>query len=450
MNRNLSNHAIARIGLGCLASLLLAAPDVSAVEPEVRLSFKFILNGSGNRPATGNINTDAEINAQVARANQILSSYVSELRLEATEILEVEGQSGFYLFDAEAADRDVIRLAATSNPGTFHWRNNAINVYITGSSDTAISKFPPNNDIIILCQGIFDTTLAHEVGHSLNLIHTHDGDSCSDTLQDDPDWDRNDIAQNAYGKNYNQLNASQKARVDNTWGNLMSYHDPDNRSVLTSCQMDRMSARAYSDRTWLLNRIPTYVRAGAPQVPFFDMGSWAFPYPSIQAALNAGEVKNRVLVMMQGTHPDPSSNINVSTRMVTRRGTSAIRELKPPYRLPYNVEASNNRTVRTAVQRAQLAFKEGNEKSALAALQEAAQAASGPEKDALELEIGQRLEAMKRYTDAATIYSKVGARTDQPALRTKVLRKVESLERRETQRLRNPTPDEARDVEADR
>jgi hypothetical protein len=424
----------ARAGLGWLVVCLLAAVSAPAAEPGVRLSFKFILNASGNRPGTGNVNTDAEIAAQVLRGNEIFANFISEFRFLNVEVLDVSGQSAYYLNDASEASRDAIRNAALANPGAFFWRNNAINVYITGASDSAISKFPPDNDIIILCQGIYDPTLAHEVGHSLNLLHTHqDGgaDGCSDTLADNSDWTtRDQIAQNSYGLNYNQLNAGQQALVDNTWGNLMSYHDPDNRSILTPCQLDRESAQGYTDRTWLLNQIPTYVRVGAPIVPLVDMGSWAFPYPTIQDALNAGEINSRAVILLNGIHANPASVITTDTDLIPRRGTATIQDEKPLYHLPYNLEDSTNAAVRQAVVRAQQLDKKGDGTNALAALKQALQAAGGRERDALVLEIAQRLSAEKQFSEAETYYVKLALEADQPALRNKAQSKANAMQAR--------------------
>jgi hypothetical protein len=449
MKQRFNSMRAARAGLWWLVAILLAADSVPAAEPGVRLSFKFILNASGNRPGTGNINTDVEINDQVTRGNEIFANFISEFRFQNIEILDVSGQSAYYLNDASATSRDEIRNAALANPGAFFWRNNAINVYITGASDSAISKFPPDNDIIILCQGIFDPTLAHEVGHSLNLLHTHqDGgaDGCSDTLPDNEDWTRDQIAQNSYGLNYSQLNAAQQTLVDNTWGNLMSYHDPDNRSILTPCQMDRESAQGYTDRTWLLNQIPTYVRSGAPIVPLVDMGSWAFPYPTIQDALNAGEINNRAVILLNGNHANPASVITTDTDIIPRRGTATIQDEKPLYHLPYNLEDSTNAAIRQAVIRAQQFDKSADGTNALASLIQAAKIATGRERDVLNLEIAQRLSAEKRFKEAETWFSRLALEADQPALRNKAEKKAQAMKTKQAQLERaTRTPEQGQD-----
>jgi len=421
----------ARCAAGVLVALILLSQPAPALEVPVRMSVKFILNGSGNRPATGEFNTDAEVNTQVDRANLIYANRGSEFRHQLLEIVDVSGASQYYLSDTD--DRDAIRNAAQADPVTYGWRTDAVNVYVTAANASARADFPPNNNIVIMCQSIFDTTLAHEFGHILNLYHTHSGsETCSDTLPDDPDWTRDGISQNAYGLNYNQLSAGQKLLVDNTWGNLMSYHDGDNRSVLTSCQMDRESAQGYSDRTWLLSKIPVYIDNGAGGTM---SGSWNQPFQTVQGAINANALNNRVMVLKAGTHVDPASSIITDTDIITRRGTSYVRDGRPDYDLTYNVEDSTNAAVRSAVVRAQQLDRQGDTNGALAALLEATRSAQGREKDALQLEIGQRLRDQGQFVKAAGYFEKVAQEADQPGLRDRSLKKADKMKQKEQKRL---------------
>lgn len=400
-----------------LVALFAMSVGIQANEVPVRLSVKFILNSSGNRPPTGEFNTDAEINAQIDTANEIYKAMGSEFKHTVTEILEVSGASGYYTADTD--DRDAIRNSAMANPAQYHWRNNAVNVYITSANASAIADFPPDNNIVIMCQSIFDTTLGHEIGHIMNLKHTHQlpTDNCADTLPDDEDWTRDQIAQNSYSLNYSQLNASQQQLVDNTWGNLMSYHSGDNRYLVTADQADRESAQGYADRSWLLSKTPVYVRVGASTLPFIDMGSWSFPYPTVQAAMDAGEVNNRALVLLAGTHADPTGVIDTNTDLIPRRGNARLQCKKPDYDLPYNVEDSTNSTVAAAVVRAQNLTREGDADGALAALKEAAALAKGRERHVLELEIAQRLRDSGQFEESETYFNKVAQETEQPGLK---------------------------------
>jgi hypothetical protein len=405
----------------------------------VRVSVKFILNSSGNRSATGSINTDAEVQAQFARSSQIFSRFISEIRLHEVEILEVSGQSAYYDNNASEASRDEIRNAALANPAAFFWRNNAVNLYITGASASAIADFPPDNNIVIMCQGSFDSTMAHELGHILNLIHTHEtccggGDNCSDTLVDDEDWNKDQIANNAYGLTYASCSVGQKFNVDMTFSNLMSYHDPDNRSMISPCQMDRESTQLYTDRNFYAGKIPVYVQAGYGGA---QAGSFTQPYATIQGAINAGVLNNRVMVLKTGSHGQPSSVISTRTDVVTRRGTSHIQEKAPEYDLPYDLENSKNAAVRSAILRVQQSDRQKNAGAALAALQEAENAATGREKHSIQLELAQRTRDAQRFEEAEQWFQKIADATEQPGLKKHALRRVDKMKE---QRASRPKP----------
>ena len=403
-----------------LLGFAITGTALGAVVPSVpiRLSFKFILNVDGNRPSTGNLNTDEEVEAQVTRGNQILAAFISELRFETLEIVDLAGVSQWYL--AGIDDLGALRDAATGNPTLYRYRNDAINIYITATNQSAIAYYPPNNQMIMCCQGSWQTTVAHEAGHSLNLAHTHDDDHCSDTLPDNESWDQNGIATNAFGLPYSQLTPSQQSQVNFVWHNLMSYHEPNNRSMISPCQMDRQSDQSYNDRNWLLSRIPTYVEAGATTWPWpADMGSWGTPDPTIQAAIDADEVSHRVVVLKAGNHPAAASALSTDTTVVTRSGASVCREVQPSYDLRYDIENSTNAAVRSAVVRAQEFDRQKNVPGVIASLLEAEKHATGREADAIRLELGQRYRDRRNFEEATAWFQRAAERADQPALKAR-------------------------------
>jgi len=413
-----------------LAGLVTADP-MCAQQVPVRLSFKFILNASGNRPATGNINTDAEINAQIDRGNAIFSRFISEFRLQNVEIVDVAGISQWYNADASNADRDNLRAAAQAAPATYHWRTDAVNVYISASGATGISDFTPNNNIILVGQGSWDTTVAHEAGHILNLLHTHETccyanyDGCDDTLPDDSSWSSHDqMAMFSYGVVYTSLNAAQKALVDMTWGNLMSYHDPNNRSMLSSCQMDRQSTEAYNDRNWILSRIPVYVDAGYGGT---HSGSFTQPYQTVQQAISAGGLNGNVMVLETGTYAHPAGTVGTRTDAIARKGTCTIHDAPPTYSLPYRVEESTNAAVRKAVVLAQEADRRGDLAGVISNLQAAELHAVGREQTVIQLELAQRFRDSGRTNEAALYFKNVSLGTDQLELKTVALDKLNQL-----------------------
>jgi len=413
--------------LGLLLALALPAQLAWSLELPVRVSVNFILNSSGNRPATGSINTDAEVNAQVERANEILKENSTEYKFHLLGINEVSGQSAYYGLDSTSANRDAIRSAAQANPSTWHWRTDAINMYINGGTGSAISDFPPDNNIVLFNQNIWDMTMMHEVGHSVYLYHTHQGpsDYCADTLPDNEYWNRDEIASNSYGVVYAGCTPAQQALVDNTWENLMSYHDGDNRHIITPQQGDRVSDLTYDD-LWMLTDTPVYIKSA--EWPTGANGSWDNPYATIQAAINAGQDNNRTLVLMSsGLHLSPYSVLTNNTKLITRRGTSIIEEMPPPYELRHDLENSTNNAVAQAVEEAQTQTRAGDEEGSLAAIRRAAELAKGKERHALLIEIGDRLKAKDEFDEAETFYSLAAAESDQPDLKKRFERKAKKM-----------------------
>jgi hypothetical protein len=407
-----------RFTLASLLALVWLTPAFAQNVP-LRLSFKFILDSSGNRPATGSLNTVAEIDEQITAGNQVFGRVISEMRLEKTEVVDVSGQSSFYTSGVTNAERDALRNAAIANPAAFSWRTNAINVYITGASASGVSDFPPNNNIIVLAQGVFDTTVAHECGHIMNLLHTHDltdatnGDFCGDTIADNQNWTRDQIAQNNFGKTYANITAAQQLQVDAVWTNLMSYHNPDTRSFLTPNQMDRLSGQESTDRNTYFTKIPVFVgiASGTPD------GTFQHPFSTIQQAINAGATSGRVMVLQQGSYARPASALNFPLSIVSRSGPATIQEPPPAYDLPYSVQDSKNAGVKAAVKRAQECDRKNDIPGVIANLTEAEKLASGREKTALQLEIAQRLRDSKQPDEAEKWFKKVATSADQPKLR---------------------------------
>jgi hypothetical protein len=414
----------AHAGLLVLLSLL-AVNRANAQYPEIRLSFKFILDASGNRPATGNVNTVAEIDEQVAKGSTIFAALFHEFRLVKTEVVDVSGHSSWYSATMTDANRNALRNAAIADPTGYAWRTNAVNVYILGGSDTGISDFPPNNDIIMIAQSIFDTTVAHEAGHIMNLYHTHqDGgaDQCADTISDNEDWTKDQIAMNNFGNNYAMLTPAQQAQVDLVWGNLMSYHDPDNRSLLSFCQKDRDSSQGYFDRARLLTRDPIYVRSSFTGTP---AGSFVTPFQTIQQAINAGVLPGRPMILEQGTYARPTGTMNpANSAIITRNGVSTIQEAPPAYNLPYSVQDSENPAVRAAALRALEADKHDDFAGVIANLIEAEKNAEGREKTAIQLELAQRNRSAKRWMEAEQWFRAVAASADQEPLRKHALKRA--------------------------
>ena len=428
----------------------------------VRVSIKFILSSTGSRPAFGNLNTDEEILGEFDWGNTILTSNMSEFRLDRIQFVDLSGVSQYYTASATSTNRDNLRADAIADPTTYLWRTDAINIYINAGTGSAISKFPPDNDIILMNQycGNTPSCILHELGHSLNLYHTHqDGgdDGCSDTIADNSSWTKDQIALNNFGKTYDNCTAAEQDQVDLVFNNVMSYHTSEPQLRFSTCQLGRVSSQADSDRAWLLTRVPSYVRY---HVLPYELGTYVFPFKTIQAAINAG-LYNRVLVLQQGSYTEPTSVLDDYSYMVTRSGTSYVGNGCLPYTLPVDLENSKTPQVSNAtkavqgednaarkvireakeavenldeneqteeaeqekssiMQNAELT-KKLHEDNAIGHLLNAEPFATGKEKVAILLELAQRYKYSGNCTEAIGYFILVADNTTQPNLRQRAL-----------------------------
>jgi hypothetical protein len=282
-----------------------------------RLSVKFILDANGNRPATGIVTRDADVNAQINAANQVLANTGRGFRF-ALEILEVSGASQWFSVDSRStANKVALETAAIADPARYQFRNNAINIYINGDTNSGVCSFPGGGSIILVGQGSRNTTLFHESGHFFNLCHTQGcecggcgeapnpptcatvpgNDGAADTLPDLACWEQDNIANNTFGINYENLNAGQQAQVDAVFFNIMSYHGT--RDRLTDDQMDRLTDAASSDRrnvatgrTWFVDRnCGSIIRNGSSRCDAFSG-----PFGLVRDGLNSASSGDIVLI----------------------------------------------------------------------------------------------------------------------------------------------------------
>jgi hypothetical protein len=451
-------------GLCFLLFLVLGLSTPSMAEVPIRVSIKCILDANNNRPVTGHLNTDAEINTELDWGNSILGSNMTEFQIDVIEFIDLPGVSQYFTSDSTVADRDALRTAAMADPTTFHWRTDAINIYINGGTGSAISRFPPDNDIILMNQwcGNNPSCILHEMGHTMNLMHTHETcctsnqDGCDDTIQDNQSWTKDQIAQNNFGTTYNNLNASQKWQVDLVYNNIMSYHTAEPQLIISPCQMDRVSAQGYVDRTTHLTKVPVYVNSGFAGL--FPSGSFNNPYKTLQDALDEGGLNNRVLVFQEGAYTMTQEFIDGNVEMVTRSGTSFIdKDAVQLWKLPVDLANSKTPAVAKAVKgvqdkdtaarhirrdaglRADKAATETekanirseadaraavNEADAIKMLVGAEGIASGDERLAIQFELAERYSQSGNCDMAEKYFGLVAKETDQPPLRDEALRRA--------------------------
>jgi hypothetical protein len=228
---------------------------------------------------------------------------------------------------------------------------------------------------------------------------------------------------NNFGMNYATLTAAQQAQVDLIWGNVMSYHNGDNRRLLSSCQKDRKSTQGYADRVRLLSRHPVYVRSSYSGIA---LGTFLAPFHDIQQAINSGLLPGRTMVLEQGAYASPAGVLNPqNSGIVTRNGTTIIQEAPPPYQLPYSVQNSDNPAVRDAARRALEADRRNDSAAAIAHLIEAETNATGREKTAIQLELAQRNRSAEQWKEAERWFRAAAATADQEPLRRRALTRAD-------------------------
>jgi hypothetical protein len=263
---------------------------------EWRVSVKFICDANGKRPSgawIGNhlyapLTNASQVSNYIAAANLIMDRSGRGYRFRLEEISDVQGAAEYYTADSrDEASRWQVELAARNNPQQYFWRDDALNIYINNSPQGAICGFPvdplPSGaqlwNIILAGQGgggaTYTNTFAHESGHYFGLCHTmgclcaacNEGVGCdhnpqddgiADTLLDTECWTMDDLAKANFNvSHYSLLDSDQQRQVNNTYSNLMSYHDF--AYILTSDQLDRMTDTSNGARNNACNRQTVFV-----------------------------------------------------------------------------------------------------------------------------------------------------------------------------------------------
>jgi hypothetical protein len=284
----------------------LATTQKTAANVQLRVSVKFILNSSGQRP-TGTLSTDDHVREQIRRGNAILARSGAGYEFVVTEIGNVSGASQWFDVDArDTGQRLLLQNAALANPSLYQLRLNTVNIYVNGNESSGNCAIAPPDQIILIGQRGRATTIPHEIGHYFGLFHTQgrfcggcaeppapgapiignlcssepDSDGIPDTLPDLQCWNQDQIAQRSFAQNYDNLNVAQRAQVDAVFFNLMSYH-AEPRSRLTAGQIDRMTdsinsgrANAASGRTVFVDHRNQCVRPEDLAWPFDVLASY--------------------------------------------------------------------------------------------------------------------------------------------------------------------------------
>lgn len=311
-----------------LCSFCLFALDAAA-QIEWRVSVKFILDITGNRPSGGIINTDQDVRDQIDAANRLIDPFGRGYRFRLTEITNLSGYWVYFSTDRETTATNLQRIVS-SDPGSVAWRNNAINVYINAADgdNEGISK----SNLVVMGHNVVHETFTHECGHYLGLCHTHGcncnacaecvglkDDGVDDTLLDSACWNRDDISIYWTNKVYANLNTAEQIVVSNTFNNIMSYHP--NRRVLTSDQLDRIADTSNGSRnnlttgfTWFVDRNNTCTgRTGSSRCANGAGG----PFQTVTTGVNRANAGDIVLIR-PGHYNEPMTLTKVVTLRATR------------------------------------------------------------------------------------------------------------------------------------
>lgn len=372
----------------CVALIAVVTPSSVLAQLEWRVSVKFILNDEGVRPGeVGNpdpncesldgsvISCASEVHEKFDFANAALGALGRGYRFRVTEIANVggledyfdcadcEGNGGYDSVRAEVDD--LVR----SDPERFHFRDDALNIYIHnrdigGRSATRNPGAPAPVVLIGQKQGGGFVRPFHEMGHALGLCHTHGecancneasddgdcevlGDDCiDDTL---PDNQRcggdNELALHHFGRPYVELSCSERKQIIDVLFNVMSYHKDDGwesrcdaadfvpvdcsalsppdvcRHRLSSDQLDRIADRSNAFWPQIVNGRTVFVDDDSPS--WFPDGSSTEPFPEFEDGLDAAD-SGDIVLMRSGSYFTTRALLDQRVTLRASRGNAII------------------------------------------------------------------------------------------------------------------------------
>jgi hypothetical protein len=269
--------------------LVIASFSAQAQHINLRMSVKIVVHPTtGARPAGV---TPVLLTQAVARANQWMDGYWRGYRYELAEVVNiggpsqggVNGPSKWFNADCGSAANWPQFQRDTQTNGLYLFRANAINYYITLATNWntgGAASFPwQTTNGWRSCWGIVNDGpfwIVHECGHFFGLPHTHGGCDCpgnlsncttlngfsvgDDEIADTLPEGRGDfcftsidhITRANFNKWFTNCTPSEQVLAQNTFYNVMSYHDPTNKDVfidrMTELQHDVLTTYANTDR----------------------------------------------------------------------------------------------------------------------------------------------------------------------------------------------------------
>jgi hypothetical protein len=361
-------------GLRAVVSLLGMAAIVATASADIRIrvSVKVVNDATGNRPLGGDLCDDAQIQAKIDAGNEILAQHHRALQLDLIEIVDLVGlpappaglafcdggsNQGEYCTDPVDCPggtcvavnhwfdlpihrnaRNALQAAAQADYGTFAWNENAINIYIVGTHGSGTADF----DMVLLGQDLaYPNTPFHEIGHFLNLCHTHGcefggsstdefvigDDEVDDTLRDNSHWDTHDEIANAlWGVPWASLPPDSQQAVDDVLHNLMSYHI--DRTRMTAGQLDRLTDYTNDAGSDVVSGRTHFVDWRGD--PADQEGSSTKPYLTLIAALGAADPSGDVVLMRAGAYQEEGLVLDASIKEVALVGSGGTVQIAAP------------------------------------------------------------------------------------------------------------------------
>jgi len=290
----------------------------------IRLSYKVILNPvDGTRPPDVD---DAAILAAVDGANEWMARYGRGYRFEVVEIVDVGGACSGPCTTANPSYWYDLVLGWPSYPDfqdaarnlpAYAFHPNALNIYVNAGhpgGECALAR--DGHDVVIFggAAAAERFVLTHEAGHYLDLLHTHHtqptcGQACSgcaggddeipDTLLDRDCWTWMDVADANYGSGWT-ASPTQVAAVDDTYHNVMSYHEPDTRNQtqdrMTELQLDHITDIA---NTLRIDVVSGQTRFVAPSGSPSGSGSSTLPFDLPSTAVGAADPGGGDIILLR-------------------------------------------------------------------------------------------------------------------------------------------------------
>jgi hypothetical protein len=344
--------------------LFLAAVPIHAQTINLRLSVKIIVHPTtGARPS--GVGPAVFTNAAAA-ANQWMSSYGRGYRYQITEVVDIggpsqggaSGPSKWFGVNASAdANWSQFQQDTQNNP-VYLFRANAINYYVTlptnwNTGGAAAFPWETTANGWRSCWGIVNSGpfwIVHECGHFFGLPHTHGGCDCPSNLSncsmlngywvgDDGIADtlregRGDncfttidqITLANFNKTFANSTPAERALAQDTFYNVMSYHDPTNKDLLinrmTELQHDQLTTYANSDRSNVVSGFTRFVSTVGNNANS-GLSSLA-PKRTVLSGVNASAASGDIVLLRPGNYNEQITISKAVTLRATRAGWASV------------------------------------------------------------------------------------------------------------------------------